>query len=62
LEGHEIRDYDIHHLRKSFGVVSQEPVLFNESIEWNIRYNMQEASSEEVIEAAEKANFRPYER
>ena len=60
LEGSDIRDYDVHHLRRSFGVVSQEPVLFNESIEWNIRYNMRDVGDEEVIEAAEKANFRPY--
>lgn len=29
LEGLDINDYDLHHLRKAFGVVSQEPLLFN---------------------------------
>ena len=29
LDGNNINDFDLHHLRKSFGVVSQEPTLFN---------------------------------
>lgn len=40
LEGVNITDYNLHHLRNVFGVVSQEPVLFNESIMQNIRYNL----------------------
>jgi ABC-type bacteriocin/lantibiotic exporter with double-glycine peptidase domain len=40
LEGIDIKDYDLHHLRSSFGVVSQEPLLFDETIAWNIRYNL----------------------
>ena len=34
-----INDYDIHYLRSCYGVVSQEPVLFNTTREGNIRYN-----------------------
>jgi len=29
IEGNDIKDYDLHHLRSSFGVVNQEPPLFN---------------------------------
>jgi ABC-type bacteriocin/lantibiotic exporter with double-glycine peptidase domain len=29
IEGIDIKDYDLHHLRSSFGMVSQEPTLFN---------------------------------
>lgn len=29
IDGIDIKDYDIHYLRKQLGVVSQEPVLFN---------------------------------
>ena len=36
---HEIKDYDIHYLRSCFGVVSQDPVLFNDSFRENIKYN-----------------------
>jgi len=32
IDGININEYDLHHLRKTFGVVSQEPTLFNESI------------------------------
>lgn len=49
LEGVDIQDFDLHHLRASFGVVSQEPVLFNESVEWNIRYNLTDASDESIV-------------
>jgi ABC-type bacteriocin/lantibiotic exporter with double-glycine peptidase domain len=57
LEGIDIRDFDIYHLRRSFGVVSQEPKLFNKTIEWNIRYNKEEATRKDIVEAAHKANF-----
>jgi ABC-type multidrug transport system fused ATPase/permease subunit len=31
IDGVDIKDYDIHYLRSRYGVVSQEPVLFNTS-------------------------------
>ena len=46
VDGHNIKDYDIHHLRASLGVVSQEPVLFNNTIGWNIRYNRLQTTQE----------------
>lgn len=36
LDGINIKDYDVHYLRSLFGVVSQEPVLFNGTIKQNI--------------------------
>ncbi len=42
IGGKNIKDFDIHYLRKSFGVVSQEPVLFNGSFRYNIVYNLDE--------------------
>lgn len=44
IEGVDIGQFELHHLRASFGVVSQEPILFNESIAWNIRYNLLDKS------------------
>lgn len=35
-----IKDFDLHYLRSQFGVVSQEPVLFNGSFKDNIIYNL----------------------
>jgi len=37
IDGENIKNYDLKHLRSSFGVVSQEPTLFNGSIEYNIK-------------------------
>jgi len=37
IDGVNAKDYDLRHLRKSFGVVSQEPVLFSGTIEYNIK-------------------------
>ena len=37
IDGKNIKDYDIHHLRKSFGLVAQEPFLFNGTVEENIK-------------------------
>jgi ATP-binding cassette subfamily B (MDR/TAP) protein 1 len=39
LDGKKIEEYDVKYLRGLFGVVSQEPMLFNGTIEQNIRYN-----------------------
>jgi ABC-type multidrug transport system fused ATPase/permease subunit len=39
IDGNTIEDYSVHCLRKHFGVVSQEPELFDETIEYNIVYN-----------------------
>ena len=59
IDGIDIKDYDIHHLRASLGVVSQEPVLFNETIEYNIKYNKTELTYEEIVAAANESNFNP---
>lgn len=39
INGIDLKDFDVHYLRSKFGVVSQEPVLFNGSFADNIRYN-----------------------
>ena len=39
IDGIDIRDFDLNYLRSQFGVVSQEPSLFNASFRENIRYN-----------------------
>ena len=47
-------------LRDQFGLVSQEPVLFDTSIEENIRYGCPNASHEQVVEAAKQANAHDF--
>jgi len=56
LDGKDIKTFDLNHLRKSFGVVSQEPTLFNATIESNIKYAKPGASEEEMKAAAKQAN------
>jgi len=56
IDGVSIKNYDLRYLRSCFGVVSQEPVLFNGSIEYNIKYSKENATDEEMKAAAQKAN------
>jgi len=55
IDGVNIKNYDLRHLRGSYGVVSQEPVLFNGTIEYNIKYSKEDATDEEMKLAASKA-------
>jgi len=56
IDGINIKKYDIRHLRRSIGIVSQEPVLFNGTIEYNLKYTKPEATMEEIREVAAEAN------
>ena len=56
IDGVNIKDYDLRHLRNYFGVVSQEPVLFNGTIEYNIKYAKEDATDAEMRSVAERAN------
>jgi len=56
IDGVDIREYDLQHLRKQLAIVFQEPVLFNGTIESNIKYNNKELTLSEVKEAASYAN------
>ncbi|XWS53429.1 hypothetical protein CRYUN_Cryun10bG0001100 [Craigia yunnanensis] len=58
LDGIEIRKLQLKWLRQQIGVVSQEPVLFNDSIRANIAYGKAagNATEAEIIAAAELAN------
>lgn len=55
INGISIKDYDVHYLRSCFGIVSQEPVLFNGNFKENIIYNLENVSDSKLIEAAEEA-------
>ena len=56
IDGVNIKEYDLKYLRSCFGVVSQEPVLFNGTIEYNIKYSKEDATDEQMRDAAIKAN------
>ncbi|MDX5320050.1 MAG: ATP-binding cassette domain-containing protein, partial [Bacteroidota bacterium] len=56
VDGKDIREYPLTHLRSQMAIVPQDVVLFGGSIRENIRYGKPEASEEEIIEAAKMAN------
>ena len=55
IDGVDIKEYDLSALREFISLVSQEPVLFNCSIEENIRMGKEDASTQEIEEAATEA-------
>ncbi len=56
LDGKNIKEFDLSSYRKLFGIVSQETLLFNDSIENNIRFGRNEFTTEQVQQAALMAN------
>ncbi len=55
IDGHDVRDIRKYDLRESISIVTQSPVLFNETVMENIRIGRPSATDEEVYEAARKA-------
>lgn len=60
VDGINIKDYSLHSLRSLMSIVTQEPILFNDSIANNIRLGKEDATNEEVIEAAKVANAHEF--
>ncbi|MFN4256048.1 MAG: ABC transporter ATP-binding protein [Saprospiraceae bacterium] len=56
MDGHNIREYDLHSYRDNFAIVPQEVILFGGSIRENILYGKPDATEAEIIEAARQAN------
>jgi ABC transporter fused permease/ATP-binding protein len=56
VDGHPLNTWQLKSLRSKVGVVPQEVLLFGGSIRQNIAYAKPEASEEEIISAAKKAN------
>lgn len=57
INGVNINDIEMHHLRKNIGIVLQEPYLYSRSIMENIRITDPEASEEDVFAAAKIASI-----
>ena len=56
IDGIEIRDIELNSLRMLMGIVSQETILFNDTIGSNIKYGLQSVNNERLKEAAKNAN------
>lgn len=56
LDGTDLREFDLKSVRKAMGIVSQDTFLFNDSVRNNIAYGRLEATDEEILIAAKRAN------
>ena len=56
IDGINVKDLGIHDLRSLIGNVNQEAILFNDTIKNNIKFGKDDATDEEVINAAKIAN------
>ena len=60
FDGVDVRQYTRESLRSQMAFVLQDPFLFEDTIASNIRYGKLDATNEEIIEAAKKANAHPF--
>jgi subfamily B ATP-binding cassette protein MsbA len=56
IDGKNIKAYSLYSLRKQISIVTQEPILFNDTIAANIALGKPDATEAEIIEAAKIAN------
>ncbi len=60
IDGVDIEEITMESLRENIGIVQQDVFLFSGSFAENIAYGKKEASEEEIVEAAKKANIYDY--
>jgi len=60
VDGHDVRDCSLASLRRSIGYVSQDVVLFDGTVEDNVRYGRFDATREDVVEAAKMAEAHEF--
>lgn len=56
IDGHDVRNLSLNSLRRLMGVVTQETILFNDTVRANIAYGQKDVNDEQVIPAAKAAN------
>ncbi len=60
IDGKNTQSFTLESLRRNIGIVQQDIYLFNASIRENILYGRLDATEEQVIDAAKKANIHDY--
>ena len=60
IDGTDIRELTLESLRRNIGIVSQNVFLFDGTVRENIAYSNPDATDEEVIDAAKRANIHDY--
>jgi len=56
IDGIDLREFDLKSIRRAMGIVSQDTFLFNDTVRNNIAYARPDATEEEIITAAKRAN------
>jgi len=60
IDGINIKNFSLESLRNQMGIVTQEPILFNDTIANNISLGMQHATKEDIINSAKIANANQF--
>jgi len=60
IDGLDIRKVTLKSLREQIGLVTQQTILFNDTVKNNIAYGDLSRSDEEIVEAAKAANAHPF--
>ncbi len=60
IDGISLKDLEIESLRKQIGVVTQESILFNDTIENNIAFGIENPDFNKIVEAAKVANAHEF--
>ncbi|HXH17772.1 MAG TPA: ABC transporter ATP-binding protein [Chitinophagales bacterium] len=60
IDGVNIKDYQLADLRKLMGIVTQESILFNDTVANNIRFGVEKASLDDIVSAAKVANAHDF--
>ena len=60
VDGHNVKDFNRGELRKMFGMVLQDTWLFGGTVKDNIKYGREDATDDEVIEAAKAAHVHHF--
>lgn len=60
IDGVNIKEYSLHSVRSLMSIVTQEPILFNDTIFNNIRLGKENATEEEIYHAAKVANAHEF--
>lgn len=56
IDDRDLKDFEIRSLRQAMGIVSQDTFLFNDSVRNNLAYAHRDATDDQIIEAAKRAN------
>ncbi len=56
IDGVDLREFNVQSYRRNLGIVSQDTFLFNTTVEENLRYGRPNATDEELVDAAKRAN------